>query len=338
MNALQQASTEALNFFLTSSDLDLKNKSILILQGAASTYMEGMHHNSIDVINYDACLEPAWTAAQIKTNALRQVSYDVVIQFAAKSENETKLNLYKALKLLKPTGSFIGIAHNKMGSSRYQKHLAKAFNSIQSISKAKCKVFYAHAENLINVPNYESLSVPKKIGTSEYLTLPGVYGEKAIDKGSLILAEYISKEYWSGMGADIGCGSGFLSGEILKTNHRVKHLELYDNDSRAIEMAELNLKGKTELNLHWTDVTTSIPVKRKVHWAVMNPPFHSGISQDFEIGKAFITQAASILNSGAPLFMVANLHLPYEETLYSSFRSVVKLEERDGYKVWKALR
>ena len=245
-----------------------------------------------------------------------------------------------------------------MGSSRFHKHLSPIFPELESVSKSKCKVYSSNAECIPTngaepessnatrdssvFPDLEELSKTTTVGDSTYQTIPGVYGEKAIDKGSELLAEILRKEHWSGIGADIGCGFGYLTGEILKTRHKVKEMWLYDSDSRALEMSKLNLKdhfdNEEKLHLHWVDVRSSIPVARPVHWAVMNPPFHSGASQDFQLGQQFIEQASTILRPGSPLFMVANLHLPYEDTLFTHFRSVVKLEEKDGFKCFKAVK
>ena len=338
MNAIQKAASEALQFLFTSTGQHFQQKRILIIQGPPENYLEAFQQCHIDVIHYDALIEPLWNARQIPTNRPLEGYYDLVIHFAAKSENETKLHLNLALQHLAPTGDYIGIAHNKMGPSRFHKHLNGIFQQVESLSKSKCRVFSAQRCDATQQPDWGNLNQPSEIGSSGYLSLPGVYGEKAIDAGSALLAETLKNEHWSGVGADIGCGFGFLTGEILKTRHRIKQIYLYDSDSRALAMAQLNLANQTELKPHWVDVTKQIPVDRPVHWAVMNPPFHSGISQDHGIGQKFITQAASILRPGCPLFMVSNLHLPYEKCLFDHFRSVVKLQERDGFKCFKAIK
>ena len=52
---------------------------------------------------------------------------------------------------------------------------------------------------------------------------------------------------------------------------------------------------------------------------VMNPPFHEGRKADPELGQAFIEAAAGMLGAKGKLYMVANRHLPYEETLERLF-------------------
>lgn len=48
--------------------------------------------------------------------------------------------------------------------------------------------------------------------------------------------------------------------------------------------------------------------------------------------------AATILNKGGQLLMVANTHLPYEQTLKKHFRSFRQVDQRDGFKILEAIR
>lgn len=348
MDATQKACCEALNFFFqTEFDLSTEGKKVLILQGSPASYTKFLKQAEVDVITYHAGANQAWKKQDVTTSQdiNTEKSYDLIIQFATKSEQETLLHLAIAKQYLAAEGAFIGVVHNKMGAGRFKREVENEFPGATSVSKSKSRVFFS--QNTVKQPNSDSLNPtqlnqPKQVADSEYLTLPGVYGEKALDKGSQILAKYLRDECWSGIGADIGCGYGYLTGELLTTRHRVKQLWLYDIDSRAIQMAKhnLKLKGHDSIKIfpHWVNICESIPVDRPVHWAVMNPPFHSGISQDYALGKTFIKQAASILREGAPLFMVANVHLPYEETLHENFRSVVHLGTEDGFKCYRATK
>ncbi|MFT5882971.1 MAG: 16S rRNA (guanine1207-N2)-methyltransferase, partial [Crocinitomicaceae bacterium] len=78
--------------------------------------------------------------------------------------------------------------------------------------------------------------------------------------------------------------------------------------------------------------TTGTYHERKFDWVVMNPPFHEAQDQSFELGKTFIREAARILKPGGGLYLVANLHLPYEELIRTEFRSHKLLGEENGFK------
>lgn len=344
MDDTQKACCEALDFyFQTEVQSPLTSLEILIINGPPANYNKALKGNKITTINYLADIASLWEKNQVQTKEFshgEQQQYDLIIQFATKSESENLLHLSLAKLSLKTSGIFIGVVHNKMGTSKMKKLITNEFSEPQVISKSKARVLVA-TNSLKNTQlNYDELSKPRQVDNTEYMTLAGVYGEKSIDAGSKLLAEHLKKEHFSGNGADIGCGYGYLSGEILKTRHKVKQLHLYDHDKRALNMAIENLKfaENTEFLPHWVDVTSEIPTQRPLHWAIMNPPFHKGITQDYQLGKSFIKQSASILRNGAPLFMVANVHLPYEETLNTHFRSVIKLTTQNGFKCFKAVK
>lgn len=338
MDQTISATCEALDFYLTQKEVHFGNLRVLIIQGTPANYTSHFSTCDSEVISYHAAYVSHWKSKSFKLVNNPSGAYDLIIHFAAKSDRETQFELDRALQHLKPEGQFIGVVHNRMGATRYKKQLQVIFPEIEQESKSKCRVFSTVRDENTNIPPSPNEDQTFLIPNSEYLTLPGVYGENNIDEGSKLLASLLQNEYWSGIGADIGCGYGYLSGEILKTRHKVKQIWLYEVDSRALQMAERNLSDKTKIFPNWTDVTKGIPCDRPVHWAVMNPPFHSGTTQDFALGQRFIQQAAAILKAGAPLFMVANQHLPYEETLHENFRSVVKLIEQDGFKCFKAVK
>jgi 16S rRNA (guanine1207-N2)-methyltransferase len=121
----------------------------------------------------------------------------------------------------------------------------------------------------------------------------------------------------------------------------MKNLCLYELDHRALECAKINLtesntNEKTKIEYHWTDVTEAVPHQRQFDTVIMNPPFHEAQDASFTLGKTFIKQAANILKPGGTLYLVANLHLPYEQTLLENFRSHRILKEDKGFKVFLA--
>jgi len=350
MLPIVRAAHQALSFHLEQCST-ISDKKILIIQGQVGNYLEALKGCEITALSYDAAHHYEWKQAGITSvqSIAKEKSYDVVIQFGSKSESETRLALAKYALLLKENGRFISIVHNKLGAGRYKKQFEQLFSDIAITSKSKSRVLDGIKDesfNTILAEDWVKLEKPSILEGSDYLSLPGVYGEKKLDAGSIFLSELLQNEYWSGRGADLGAGYGYLAGELLKNRHKIQELHLYEIDSRALEMAQLNLSKIIEkscntvksIKTHWCDVTQAPKPERSYHWAIMNPPFHTSTEQNFDLGIAFIQQAAVMLRDGAPLFMVANLHLPYEETLHESFRSVVKLGERDGFKAFRAVK
>jgi len=341
-----RANHQALSFHLEQCS-GIRDKKILILQGQIGSYLEFFKDSTFTALTYDAGHHQGWHRHNIKSvqSIDSDERFDIIIQFGSKSETETRLALGKYSLNLKPGGRYIAAVHNKLGSSRYKKQIGELYKDIASNSKSKSRVFDAIKDESFNqalAEKWSLLETPSCISGTEYQTLPGVYGEKKLDAGSVYLSELIKNEYWSGRGADFGSGYGYLAGQLLSKRNKVQEVHLYELDFRALEMAKLNIQSKCDtlksLETHWCDFTQAPAPSRPYHWAVMNPPFHEGTSQDFDLGLAFIKQASKMLNSGAPLFMVANVHLPYEDTLYQEFRSVVKLGEEHGFKAFKAIK
>ena len=81
----------------------------------------------------------------------------------------------------------------------------------------------------------------REINTQDmnFYTKPGVYGWNKIDQGSKILIENISNDL-SGVGADFGCGYGYISTKILNGNNQIKKLYAIDADANAIKCCQKN--------------------------------------------------------------------------------------------------
>jgi len=87
----------------------------------------------------------------------------------------------------------------------------------------------------------------------------------------------------------------------------------------------------------WGDATTHQP-PTAYDGIIMNPPFHTIRAADPSLGRDFITSAARMLAGHGKLWMVANRHLPYEQTLRDAFRNVDIIAQNNAFKVFHATR
>jgi 16S rRNA (guanine1207-N2)-methyltransferase len=165
-------------------------------------------------------------------------------------------------------------------------------------------------------------------------TVAGVFSADAIDPASQMLAAALPAKLGTRV-ADLGAGWGYLSREIL-TRDQVKTLHLIEADNRALACARANITD-ARAQFHWADATSWTP-KEPVQTVVMNPPFHNGRSQDPDLGRAFIATAARALTGMGELWLVANRHLPYEETLRAKFSTVEEVAGDRRFKVIHATR
>ena len=232
-------------------------------------------------------------------------------------------------------GARILVAGDKKGGIQsIRKWFGEHAEITDSFSKFHSVVFWAdkkHANQ--DLPHLEIVRQ-----SEDYFIADGVFSSNGPDKGSKLLVEHFDNRI-GGRVADLGAGWGYLSGELLKRTSKKIDLHLFEADRHALKLAEKSLGrqiGQGE-HFHWIDVTTEFP-KKPYNWVIMNPPFHLGRASEPDLGKRFIEVAASTLPSGGRLLMVANRNLPYEKTLEAKFKRFEKLSERDGFKVFEAIK
>ena len=161
-----------------------------------------------------------------------------------------------------------------------------------------------------------------------FITRPGVFSADGVDKGSAVLAAALPTEI-KGRVADLGAGWGYLSRHILM-REGVTTLDLIEADLAALDCAKLNITDQ-RANFIWGDATRFSP-DAPYDVVISNPPFHTGRAGDPDLGRAFIRSAARMLKGSGRLIMVANRHLPYEDTLAELFREVEDLGGSPGFK------
>ena len=165
-----------------------------------------------------------------------------------------------------------------------------------------------------------------------FVTRPGVFSADGVDRGSALLASALPADL-KGKGADLGAGWGWLSAQVL-ARPAVSVLHLVEADQVALDCARRNVTDP-RAQFHWADATRFDPGQR-LDWVVMNPPFHVSRAADPSLGVAFIRAAAAMLAPSGRLIMVANRHLPYEQTLATLFRQVGETAGDGGFKVLTA--
>ncbi len=267
--------------------------------------------------------------------------FDGAILCVPKSTIEAKLLIAQTIIRLKAGGFLICGAGKDAGGGRIQKILAGfGLQDIQTSAKYHAKFAVCRCTSFDDSAVQQAITEGdvQHIASGRFWSMPGVFGWDKIDRGSEMLASHIPDDL-AGKGADFGCGYGYLSDVILKRCEGVKEIICADYDARALKVCEQNLGGYDGLKKFvWADLSQGLGDVRGLDFIVMNPPFHEGKDQNIVLGQGFIRGAAKALREGGRLFMVANAHLPYEDTLHDSFKTVVKLSERQGFKAYEAVR
>ena len=261
-----------------------------------------------------------------------------------KQKEAALYSLAQAINTLEENGLLLSVAENDAGGKRLEKWYKDLGLNPQSLSKSKCRITWAYKENIAKTildKCIENGSEQKiQLGNKDYFTKPGIFGWNKIDTGSQMLAETIKSQLY-GVGADFGCGYGYLSDAVLSSKNSIKKIYAIDADYNALECCRKNLKqyeDKVMIEYGWEDLNTKPGHINNLDWIIMNPPFHDGKASHVSVGQNFITTAAQSLRKGGILYMVANAHLPYEKILESDFTKLEKIEEKQGFKVYKATR
>jgi 16S rRNA (guanine1207-N2)-methyltransferase len=196
------------------------------------------------------------------------------------------------------------------------------------ISKAHGKIYWCDSG-----ADFSDWAMEPVMQPGGFWTAPGVFSADGVDPASAMLAAALP-EAMAGHVADLGAGWGYLSAHVLTRD--VKAVHLVEDHDMALQCARHNVTDP-RAQFHWADATTWAP-PQKMDAVVMNPPFHTGRSADPGLGRAFISAAARILQPHGALWMVANRHLPYEDTLAAQFAKVVDLDGDARFKLMRAER
>ena len=195
------------------------------------------------------------------------------------------------------------------------------------IAKAHGKLFVVTDAEF---PNW--VDVPSAKVADRFATAPGAFSADGIDPGSEALAAALPGKL-SGRVVDLGAGWGYLADAILRRD-AVLHVDLVEADFAALEAARRNISD-TRAEFHWADARDWLSAGSVDH-VVTNPPFHRGRTAEVSLGQAFIRSAARILGSKGQLWLVANRHLPYEQTLEDAFHTVQSLGQHSSFKLFRA--
>lgn len=252
---------------------------------------------------------------------------------------ERRYALALALHALQPGAPLTAMAPKTKGGNRIAKEL-EAFGCRvevtsgrhQRISRTtRPETFSAQAR--ANLDAAIADGAPRLVEGLGLWSQPGVFSWDRIDAGTALLLSTLPA--FAGKGADLGCGIGILARAVLASGE-VRRLDLVDVDRRAVSAAQRNIQD-ARAHFHWADVR-KLADFADFDFVVMNPPFHDGGLEDRALGESFVRQAHRLLRAGGQAWLVANVHLPYEAVMSSSFAKVELRAEEGGYKVYEATK
>lgn len=277
--------------------------------------------------------------------ALQPMPY--VIAFPEKDQIAARAQVAAALRYVTTDGLVVLVAENEAGGKRLGATLeGLGITQFHDHAKHHCRVVVVHMVG--QKPDTVAIEAAIAAGTTPrlakhgYYTLPGLHSDAAVDAGSALLVQHLPDDI-RGIGADFGCGWGYITLEALKKCPKIQQLHVVDADARALLCLQQNVQHLCPdqagiITPHWADLTAPVDGVRGLDFILMNPPFHTGKQTIPALGLAMIARAAASLKSGRRLILVANRHLPYEIALKELFGRVDALAIGNGFKVYSATK
>lgn len=274
------------------------------------------------------------------SEAFEQKKIDAVFLLLPKNVVESRFLFACGLSLLRPGGMIFAAAGNKAGGGRIQSMFRDfGIENFMSDSLNKARVVWTTCSGYDVHVCERTLQEGgrQNVLDGAFVSQPGVYGWDKVDAGSKLFMDVLPEDL-KGWGADFGCGYGYLSHRVLSSCSGVKKWTALDADYRAVSLCEENLKPfSLDKTFVWADLIQKQDfLQGKLDFIVMNPPFHEGKKIDYSVGQAFIQQARACLRKKGVLWMVANVHLPYETLLGDLFADVEFVTVKNGFKVLSA--
>ena len=304
---------------------------------------ESLRQLARDKILCDQSFKPARDALARDGFALRgddmAQTYGLTLVLPPRQREEGRALLVRAIRSTRDGGIVMVAVSNLEGAKTVENDLKSLAGNVTALSKNKCRVFWARIEagrlDTARIDEWADLDAPRRVVDDRFLSRPGLFAWDHIDTGSRLLIDTLPSTL-KGRVADLGAGFGYIAHEVLTRYPLVTHLDVIEAEARALDLARQNLASFGErAAFHWLDATGPLPGTYDV--VVSNPPFHTDRQDRHELGQAFIRSAAKALTSSGTLWMVANRHLPYEETLKAAFRNVETAAQTDAFKVFRAV-
>lgn len=325
----------------------LENHPELLKDVQSIGYLRGqMHDGLLSLCGKTECIQPYKPRHQDLVAAGFQMvdalspERDLVLILPERQKEQVFSDMARALDALKPGGRVLVSLHNDWGARRFQDQLEAITGNIEVVTKHHCRAFWAVKPDTLNqeaMNEWRAAASLRKVLEDRFWSRPGLFSWNRVDEGSALLMSAVRGEL-KGKVADLGCGWGYLSCEVLASCHDVTALDGFDADMEAVEAARRNV-GNVMVpfrpRIHWADVTQGVG-DRLYDVVVTNPPFHEGREPDPTLGTKFLATAARALKPHGVLWLVANQFLPYEAPLGEVFDHAQMVANESGFKVMRA--
>ncbi|MGH8051718.1 MAG: class I SAM-dependent methyltransferase [Arenimonas sp.] len=316
------------------------NGPYLLIRGRAGILPSAINASQIDCLQSFKPFSDALQKAGFSVIDSIQRTYSIVMVLPSPQRDEARALFARALQSITEDGVVLVSMPNNAGAKSGENDLRQLAPNLNSISKNKCRVFWADKRDVNQALLQEWLAFdePRLLEDIGFISRPGIFAWDRIDVASKLLTDNLPEKL-SGNGADLGAGLGYLTHTVLTRYEKVLAMDVFEAEARALECAKLNLaqfEVNRQLKYRWHDVAQG--VQGSYDFVISNPPFHQGSVEVQTLGQAFIEAAAKSLRPEGRFYMVANRHLPYEAVLKKNFSQVSVLAMQEGFKVFEAIK
>lgn len=269
---------------------------------------------------------------------LPTAEYTAGVLFLPKSRELTEY-LLQELATKIPSGILFLVGEKRAGAERAAKQLAALGRTSKVDSARHCQLWRCEVSDKPAVPD---LTAASKIFTVNSMnesidvqSVPGVFSHGRLDLGTKLLLECL-ENLPAGHYLDFGCGAGVV-GSFLKKRYPVAEITMLDVDAFAVYSSQLTLAAnQLEATTIAGDGIHAAP--KQLAAIISNPPFHQGVHTQYETTETLLREAAEHLQPGGELRIVANSFLKYPPLIEQHLGPCTVLAERDGFKVYRAIR
>lgn len=265
--------------------------------------------------------------------------YELILLVVAK---EQALNqwLLQQIAQQAPQAAILIVGEKRGGVTSLVKKLPAGYATAKKLASGNhCQLFEtwlveSHATQIEDtaLPSFE---VTWRGIQAHFDTLPGVFSQGRLDPGTALLLEHIPDDC-RGKVLDFACGSGVIGG-LVKRKYNVE-IVASDVNPMAIASTQMNWQALgIEGQIMLADGLPQLDAGG-FDWILSNPPFHTGLRTDYDIGEQFIQQAYRQLRKGGELMIVANRFLPWPEHMQRVFGHCHEVADDGKFKVLRSKR
>lgn len=263
--------------------------------------------------------------------------HDLAVVYLQKGNELNDLVAAMAKQAVRPGGAVFLVGENKAGIRSAAEILERRVGPITWSDHARhCVMYEAHADAAGAAP-IDLSAWERQFGleagghTLTIVSLPGVFSHGRLDAGTRFLLDHLPDDI-TGAVLDFGCGSGAI-GAVVKTRHPECAVTLADASAFALASAARTFAANALAFERLVAADIFDGVDGEFDLIVSNPPFHQGITTNYDIVSSFLSECDRHLRAGGRVILVANKFLPYEGLMSRVLKPPVIVAQDEKFKV-----